>query len=207
MSNSIEKNILEYVYSENFIKKISQENLTAHSFNALLMVHMMAIAYKTTSIRDCGFIFSYYQDASDILNPFLPKMGFYLFTSKNALIEETSRCSVSRGNFENNYFQCNLSRNFRKCFVDYFEKFAKKIYPLNFSSYKYDYDYEADIVRLSDTKADFQSYGKKNTEDSIRLFYEKIIGYHPKIKSYIEKLYLTEHLEVKNSNEKVKIKI
>lgn len=197
MSNNLQKEIIEYVSSIDFLKKMSEDQFKENTHNALIMVHMMCLAYNTTGIRDLGFTFSYQSILGDDIMK--PRMGFYLYTTKNSLIEETSRCSNSSGRFRNKMFSSNTTRGFREKFIEYFQSIAKNI-PL-------DYNSEQDSVRLHQMTARFRAVGSKKEERCISDFYNYIIGYHPFVKSYIEKMYFDKILNSKNNIKIVKSKI
>ncbi len=197
MSNQTKKDIIEYVASLDFIKKVSKEDLPENSFNALVMAHIMCLAYKTTGIKDMGFTFSYQSILGD--DVLKPRMGFYFYTTKNALIEETNRCSNSSGRFYNKYFTANTTRKFRDCFVEYFQSMAKTI-PTTYSS-------EKDLIKLHQITTTFRCNGSKKDEKNISEFYRSMIGYHPFIKSCVEKIYLNDNLSIKDTVKVVKNKI
>ncbi len=197
MSNKIKKDIVEYVASLDFIKKVSQEGFPENTYNALLMAHMMCVAYKTTGIRDMGFTFSYQGKwGDDVLRP---RMGFYFYTTKNSLVEETNRCSNASGSFGNNYFHVNTTRKLRDNFVEYFQSMAKNI-PETYNS-------DNDLIKLHQMKANFRTVGSKKDEKNLSEFYVSMIGYHPFIKSCIEKIYLNNNLSIKDSIKVIKNKI
>lgn len=197
MSNKIKKDIVEYVASLDFIKKVSQEGFPENTYNALLMAHMMCVAYKTTGIRDMGFTFSYQGKLGD--DVLIPRMGFYLYTTKNSLVEETNRCSNSGGRFSNIYFHATSTRKLRDNFVEYFQSIAKNI-PETYSS-------ERDLIKLHEMRANFRTMGSKKDERNLSEFYVSMIGYHPFIKSCIEKIYLNNNLSIKDSIKIIKNKI
>ncbi len=197
MSNNTKTDIIKYVASLDFIKKASSENFPENTFNGLLMAHMMCIAYETTGIKDMGFTFSYQGILGD--DTLRPRMGFYLYTTKNALIEETSRCSNASGRFKNRYFSVNTTRKMRDNFVEYFKSIAKPI-PETYSS-------EKDLIRVHQMTAMFRGNGSKKDEKNVSSFYTNMIAYHPFIKSFIEKIYLNDNLSNKNTIKVKKNKI
>ncbi len=197
MSNNLQKEIIEYVSSIDFLKKMSEDQFKENTFNALLMAHMMCLAYTTTGIKDLGFTFSYQSTLKD--DVMRPRMGFYLYTTRYALIEETNRCSNSGGTFRNKMFSANSTRGFREKFIEYFQSVAKSI-PL-------DYNSEQDSVRLHQMTSRFRAVGSKKEARCLSDFYTNIIGYHPFVKSYIEKIYFDKILSNKNNNKIIKNKI
>lgn len=177
-----EKDIINFIADESFVEKVARNDFKTHTYNALIAIHMMAICFKTTGIKEFGFVFSYFSDSDN--NVLKPRLGFHMYTTRDALVEDSSRCSNSSGSFNNHIFKCKNTRMLKEKFIKYFSNYAKTI--------ESNYSQEGESIRLSETRANFR--GSKKNKNADELFYMQIISSNSVIRSYIEKLFLEEKL-------------
>lgn len=198
MSNNIQNaDFFDFLANKIFPNILEEQNLSVQLHNLLLALHVVAIGFNTTGISEGGTTISYSRLIAPVEEDFhRPQNGFFFYTTKNQLIENSLYCSNSRLSFRHELFHFKNTRDFRDFCVSYYEKNAKTIPEIEFQ----DNDFK-------DIAFKFRLNKLKRTEvETKNQVYEQLFREDQTIKFALEAIYLNQHLKNDNGN-KNKLKI
>jgi len=201
MSNkqkNIENEKLEILISNEFPIILREKNLLAEEHNILLSAHIVALGFSTVGISSGGANVTYYQNLSDGEDFKRANSGFYFFTTKNGLIENSLRCTNSTVKMKNKLFSFNNSRDLKNFMIEYWLK-NSKIY-VNSNR---DYFPSGEQFGIQ-----FNLNGvKRKSQEGLERGYSQIIKSNPLVKSFVDMVYMEKSLKKEIKKESFKNKI